>query len=98
MNNILDGLKASINDFQKSITGTGPMEVMNLVLLTQYFDSLKSIASTGNNSSIFIPHSPGSLSDFSAQMRDALLQASQVTEKENKDSKATKNQPKQDNN
>ena len=36
---IIDGLKASIDDFQKSISGTGPMEVMNLVLLTQYFDS-----------------------------------------------------------
>ncbi|MFL2746499.1 MAG: SPFH domain-containing protein [Dehalococcoidia bacterium] len=95
---IIDGLKASIDDFQKSITGTGPMEVMNLVLLTQYFDSLKSIASTGNNSSIFIPHSPGSLSDFSAQMRDALLQAGQVTGNKNKDVKTTKtqqNQPKQ---
>ncbi len=89
---IIDGLKASIDDFQKSISGTGPMEVMNLVLLTQYFDSLKSIASTDNNSSIFIPHSPGSLSDFSSQMRDALLQAGQVTEKTNTNTKSQKNQ------
>ena len=79
---IIDGLKASIDDFQKSITGTGPMEVMNLVLLTQYFDSLKSIAQSDNSSSIFVPHSPGALSDFSTQMRDALLQGRQVPEKQ----------------
>ena len=79
---IIDGLKDSIDDFQKSITGTGPMEVMNLVLLTQYFDSLKSIAQSNNSSSIFIPHSPGALTDFSTQMRDALLQAGQVPGKQ----------------
>ena len=79
---IIDGLKNSIDDFQKSITGTGPMEVMNLVLLTQYFDSLKSIAQSNNSSSIFIPHSPGALTDFSTQMRDALLHAGQVPEKQ----------------
>lgn len=84
---IIDGLKDSIDDFQKSITGTGPMEVMNLVLLTQYFDSLKSIAQSDNSSSIFVPHSPGSLTDFSAQMRDAILQGRQVPEKENKSNK-----------
>jgi len=87
---IIDGLKSSINDFQKSISGTGPMEVMNLVLLTQYFDSLKSMASSGNTSSIFIPHTPGALNDFSSQMRDALLQAGQVTPEDNKDSSTKK--------
>ncbi|MCH2522404.1 MAG: SPFH domain-containing protein [Dehalococcoidia bacterium] len=77
---IIDGLKESIDDFQKSISGTGPMEVMNLVLLTQYFDSLKSIASAPNTSSIFIPHSPSSMSDFSDQMRNAIMQAGQITD------------------
>jgi regulator of protease activity HflC (stomatin/prohibitin superfamily) len=75
---IIDGLKESIDDFQKSISGTGPLEVMNLVLLTQYFDSLKSIAQAPNTSSIFIPHTPSAMSDFSAQMRNALMQASQL--------------------
>ena len=56
------------------------MEVMNLVLLTQYFDSLKSIASAPNTSSIFIPHTPNSMSDFSDQMRNAIMQAGQITD------------------
>ena len=85
-------MKASIDDFQKSISGTGPMEVMNLVLLTQYFDSLKSIAQSDNSSSIFVPHSPGALSDFSTQMRDALLQGRQVPEKQSATTVSKKNQ------
>ena len=76
---IIEGLKESIDDFQKSIAGTGPMEVMNLVLLTQYFDSLKEIGTSENSNSIFMPHTPNALSDMTAQMRDALVQASPVT-------------------
>jgi regulator of protease activity HflC (stomatin/prohibitin superfamily) len=76
---IIDGLKESIDDFQKSISGTGPMEVMNLVLLTQYFDSLKEIGTSQNNSSIFMPHTPNALSDMTSQMRDALMQANQAS-------------------
>lgn len=76
---IIDGLKESIDDFQKRVAGTGPREVMNLVLLTQYFDTLKSIGSDGKNSSIFVPHTPGALTDISNQMRDAMLQAGVVT-------------------
>ena len=75
---IIDGLKDSIDDFQKSISGTGPMEVMNLVLLTQYFDSLKEIGTSENSSSIFMPHTPNALTDMTSQMRDALLQAQQA--------------------
>ena len=55
------------------------MEVMNLVLLTQYFDSLKEIGTSENSNSIFMPHTPNALSDMTAQMRDALVQASPVT-------------------
>ena len=40
---IVDGLRESVDEFQKSIPGTSPQDVMNLVLMTQYFDTLKEI-------------------------------------------------------
>jgi regulator of protease activity HflC (stomatin/prohibitin superfamily) len=76
---IIDGLKDSIDGFQKTVTGTGPMEVMNLVLMTQYFDMLKSIGADSKNSSIFVPHSPGNIGDLTQQIRDAMLQAQTIT-------------------
>ena len=74
---IISGLKESISDFKAAVDGAQSTDVMNLVLLTQYFDTLKSLGDKGANT-ILIPHSPGSLSDISAQMRDAMITANEV--------------------
>ncbi|MDF1796235.1 MAG: SPFH domain-containing protein [Coxiellaceae bacterium] len=70
---IIDGLKESIDEFQKTVGGTGAHEVMNLVLLTQYFDMLKGLGETSKTTSVLIPHTPGGLADISAQMRNAMM-------------------------
>jgi len=70
---IIEGLKESVDDFQKSIRGSSPQDVMNLVLLTQYFDTIKEIGQTGKTNTILIPHSPGGMSDIANQIRDALI-------------------------
>lgn len=72
---IIDGLKDSIDDFQKTVEGTEAHEVMNLVLLTQYFDTLKSVGSGEGSNAILIPHTPGGLSDIADQMRNAMITA-----------------------
>lgn len=38
---IIDGLKESIADFSNEITGVDPKDVLDLVLITQYFDTMK---------------------------------------------------------
>ena len=40
---IVEGLQNSIEQFQKAVEGATPKDVMQLVLVTQYFDTLKSI-------------------------------------------------------
>ncbi len=72
---IIDGLKESIDDFQKTVSGTSANEVMNLVLLTQYFDMLKDVGGNSNSNSVFIPHSPAGLSNVSEEMRNAIMMA-----------------------
>ncbi|MFA5124607.1 MAG: SPFH domain-containing protein [Patescibacteria group bacterium] len=72
---IINGLKESVDDFQKSIKGSTAHDVMNLVMVTQYFDTLKDIGASSKASAVFIPHSPGAVADLTAQIRDALLQA-----------------------
>ena len=52
---------------------------MNLVLMTQYFDTLKEIGATARSNTILIPHSPGNMTDLSHQMRDAMISADLVT-------------------
>ncbi len=75
---IVDGLRESVSDFQESVPGTSPQDVMNLVLMTQYFDTLKEIGSTAKTNTILLPHSPGALTDIAGQIREAIIGAGQV--------------------
>ena len=76
---IIEGLRESVDEFQKSVPGASAQDVMNLVLMTQYFDTLKEIGASSVSSTILIPHSPGALSDLTEQMRTAMITADQVT-------------------
>jgi hypothetical protein len=49
------------------------MEVMQLVLVTQYFDTLKSIGETDRTNTLFLPHSPASVREVSDQVMNAML-------------------------
>ena len=81
---IIDGLKDSIDGFQKAVEGTDAREVMNLVLLTQYFDMLKSVGSGEGSNSILIPHTPGGLGDIASQLRSAIVTAGLINQDETK--------------
>ena len=76
---IVEGLKESVGEFQKSIKGVSASDVMSLVLMTQYFDTLKEIGLTSKNNTILIPHSPGTLGDLTAQLRNAIITANQIS-------------------
>lgn len=70
---IVDGLRESVNDFNQQIEGTTAQDVMNLVLMTQYFDTLKDVGQTSNTNTILIPHSPGNMGELSDQIRNAVM-------------------------
>jgi regulator of protease activity HflC (stomatin/prohibitin superfamily) len=65
---IVRGFKESVEDFQKSLKHISHEEVMQFVLLTQYFDTLSSIGSNGKNTTMLMPHSPGAMQDFQQQI------------------------------
>jgi len=78
---IIDGLKESVENFNNNIQGTNAQDVMNLVLMTQYFDTIKDIGLSGKSNAILIPHSPGGMGDISEQMRNAIITANEVEKK-----------------
>lgn len=75
---IVDGLRESVDAFQKAVDGSTAKDVMQLVLMTQYFDTLKEIGANSRSNAILMPHTPGFLNDLSTQMRDAMITAEQV--------------------
>lgn len=75
---IVDGLRDSVLAFSENVPGTTPKDVMDMVLVTQYFDTMKEIGASSKSSSVFIPHGPGAVRDVATQIREGLLQASTV--------------------
>lgn len=72
---IVDGLRDSVLAFSENVPGTTAKDIMDMVLVTQYFDTMREIGASSKSSSVFIPHGPGAVKDVSAQIRDGLLQA-----------------------
>lgn len=78
---IVNGLKQSVTEFQNEVQGTSAQDVMNLVLMTQYFDTLKDVGLSSNSNTILIPHSPAGMNDISDQLRNAMITANEVSKK-----------------
>ncbi|KAM7252432.1 hypothetical protein ACFE04_024315 [Oxalis oulophora] len=75
---IVDGLRDSVLAFSENVPGTTAKDVMDMVLVTQYFDTMREIGASSKSNSIFIPHGPGAVKDVASQIRDGLLQGSQA--------------------
>lgn len=75
---IVDGLRDSIDAFKEKIDGVSAGDVLNLVLLTQYFDTMKDIGVSSGSKVILMPHSPGGMSDISAELRNAIVTGNEM--------------------
>jgi regulator of protease activity HflC (stomatin/prohibitin superfamily) len=75
---IISGLKDSVEDFAKAVQGSTPQDVMQLVLMTQYFDTLKEIAANDHTNTVLIPHKPNNLTDLFSQIRNAIITGTEL--------------------
>src|ERR1700678_4273544 len=75
---IIEGLQLSVEQFQKAVEGATSKEVMQLVLVTQYFDTLKSIGESDKTNTLFLSHSPAAVSEVSDQILKSMLVANAV--------------------
>ncbi|KAB1208170.1 Hypersensitive-induced response protein 4 [Morella rubra] len=73
---ITDGLRENILNFSHTVEGASAKEVMDLIMITQYFDTIKDLGNSSKNTTVFIPHGPGHVRDISDQIRNGLMEAS----------------------
>jgi len=73
---ITDGLRKNILNFSHSVSGTSAKDVMDLIMVTQYFDTIKELGNSSKNTTVFIPHGPGHVRDISDQIRNGMMEAS----------------------
>ncbi|KAL9237093.1 hypothetical protein vseg_011681 [Gypsophila vaccaria] len=73
---ITDGLRENILNFSGKVEGTSAKEIMDLIMVTQYFDTIKDLGNSSKNTTVFIPHGPGHIRDISDQIRNGLMESS----------------------
>jgi regulator of protease activity HflC (stomatin/prohibitin superfamily) len=65
---IIKGLQASVEQFKSAVEGSTAQDVMAMVLMTQYFDTLREVGVTGKSSTILLPSNPGAVNDLMTQI------------------------------
>merc|ERR1712190_682969 len=71
---IIDGLRSAITDGTTDTVSTE--KISELLLITQYFETLREIAASSKAQTVFLPHSAGAVADVASQVRNGILQAS----------------------
>lgn len=70
---IVKGLRESISDGTERI---GSERITELLLISQYFETMRDIGASSKSQAIFIPQSPaGAISDIASQIRNGVLQS-----------------------
>jgi regulator of protease activity HflC (stomatin/prohibitin superfamily) len=69
---IIDGLRDSICHGSDESLSTE--KISELLLITQYFETLRDIAANSKASTVFLPNGPGAVADTASQIRNGLLQ------------------------
>eukprot|EP00930_Biecheleria_cincta_P050662 TRINITY_DN3584_c0_g1_i1.p1 TRINITY_DN3584_c0_g1~~TRINITY_DN3584_c0_g1_i1.p1 ORF type:complete len:296 (+),score=82.29 TRINITY_DN3584_c0_g1_i1:90-977(+) len=70
---IIDGLRDSITHGTGETMSTS--QISELLLITQYFETLRDVAANNKSSTVFLNHSAGSVADIASQIRNGVLQA-----------------------
>ena len=78
---IANGLKNSVEEVRGAMEdGVTGREVMNMLFMTQHYDTVSRLAEDGVNT-IFMPYSPSSVGDLQTQIQSSLLSADTITKK-----------------
>lgn len=75
---IMEGYQASVEEFQKHVAGVPAAEIMQMLLLTQYFDTLKEFGTAPGAKVLLVPSSPAAVHDFGEQIRQAVVVANEM--------------------
>jgi regulator of protease activity HflC (stomatin/prohibitin superfamily) len=72
---IIEGLQNSIEQFRIVVGSASTSEVMQMVLITQYFDTIKSIGESDKTNTLFLSHSPSAVHDIAEQLMQSMIAA-----------------------
>jgi len=70
---IMEGLRESVNAFREEVQGVEAKTVLDLMIVTQYFDMMKDIGAQPKSNAVFLNHSPGALEDLAGAVSKGFM-------------------------
>jgi len=71
---IVSGLRDSVASFSSEVQGTDAHDVMDMMVLTQYFDMLREVGMKGGGSTLMLPQNPGAMCKIANEIRNGFLE------------------------
>ena len=75
---IMNGLRESVVNFTETINDVDNKAVMEMMMMTQYFDVRRDVGTSPNTHTVFCEHQPGAVTDLAQQIRAGFMQAAPV--------------------
>ena len=71
---IVEGLQSSVADFSNEVEGATPKDVMDVLLLSQYFDTLSAVGAN----QLFLEHDPATVAALQNSVQKSFLKGRNV--------------------
>jgi regulator of protease activity HflC (stomatin/prohibitin superfamily) len=72
---IMEGLRESVNAFKNEVQDVDAKTVMDLMIVTQYFDMMRDVGANSKTNAVFMNHSPGALEDLAQAVQKGFMAA-----------------------
>lgn len=66
-------MRDSVNAFKADVNDLNSKNVLDLMIVTQYFDMMKEIGASSKTNAVFMNHSPGVLEDLSQAVQKGFM-------------------------
>jgi len=73
---IMEGLRESVNAFKSEVQDVDAKQVMDLMIVTQYFDMMRDVGANSKTNAVFMNHSPGALEDLAHAVQKGFMASS----------------------
>ena len=73
---IMEGLRESVNAFKSEVQDVDAKTVMDLMIVTQYFDMMRDVGANSRTNAVFMNHSPGALNDLAQAVQKGFMASS----------------------
>merc|ERR1719395_17400 len=70
---IMEGLRESVNAWGTEVNDVAPKQVLDMMIVTQYFDMMKEVGNNSKNNALFLNHSPSGLAQLSDSIHSGFL-------------------------